>query len=153
MPYDETIDALKNLVGGGLVAMAGISNADCDQIRTAHRILGESLVSVQNEFSPSFRSSRPEIDLCGELGLAFLPWSPLGGMSDAGALGHRHRAFAEVADKHGVSPQQVCLAWELAISHAVVPIPGASRPETIADSAAAADLELDADDLVRLESG
>ena len=153
VPYDETIDALKNLVGGGLVAMAGISNADCDQIRTAHRILGESLVSVQNEFSPSFRSSRPEIDLCGELGLAFLPWSPLGGMSDAGALGHRHRAFAEVADKHGVSPQQVCLAWELAISHAVVPIPGASRPETIADSAAAADLELDADDLVRLESG
>ena len=94
-------------------------------------------MSVQNQFSPAFRSSQPEIDLCEELGLTFLAWSPLGGMSDASSLGATWSAFAEVADKHGVSPQQVCLAWELALSPAVVPIPGASRPESVADSAAA----------------
>lgn len=152
VPYDETLGALKDLVDEGLVAMVGVSNADSGQIRAASGILGDDLVSVQNQFSPSHRGSRPEIDVCAELGLAFLPWSPLGGMSGAGELGSRHGAFAEVADKHGVSPQRVCLAWELAVSDVVIPIPGASRPETIADSAAAAELELDDDDLARLDA-
>jgi aryl-alcohol dehydrogenase-like predicted oxidoreductase len=147
VPYAETIGGLKALLDEGLIAAAGLSNADPDQIREAHGILGAGLVSVQNQFSPAFRSSQPEIDLCAELGLAFLAWSPLGGMSDAGALGTKWKAFADVADKHGVSPQQVCLAWELSLSEAVIPIPGASRPESVADSMKAADLELDAEDL------
>ncbi len=66
--------------------MIGLSNADPDQIRQAHDVLGDALVSVQNQFSPAFRSSRPEIDVCEELGLAFLPWSPLGGLGDAKEL-------------------------------------------------------------------
>ena len=61
--------------------MVGLSNADPGQIRAAHEVLGDALVSVQNQFSPAFRSSRPEIEVCAELGLAFLPWSPLGGLS------------------------------------------------------------------------
>jgi aryl-alcohol dehydrogenase-like predicted oxidoreductase len=152
VPYAETIGGLKALLDEGLVAAAGLSNADVDQIREAHGILGDGLVSVQNQFSPAFRSSQPEIDLCEELGLAFLAWSPLGGMSDAGALGTRWQAFAEVASKHDASPQQVCLAWELSLSDAVVPIPGASRPESVADSARAADLQLDEEDLAALSS-
>ncbi|MBA3303675.1 MAG: aldo/keto reductase, partial [Acidimicrobiia bacterium] len=99
-----------------------------------------------------FRTSEPELALCEELGVAFLPWSPLGGMGRAGKLGQRHGAFAEVAEAHGVSPQQVTLAWELAKSPVVIPIPGASRPETITDSLAAADLELSAGELARLDA-
>ncbi|QIK68131.1 aldo/keto reductase [Nocardioides sp. HDW12B] len=152
VPYAESIGALKELHDEGLIAAAGLSNADPDQIREAHGILGDALVAVQNQFSPAFRSSQPEIDLCEELGLAFLAWSPLGGMSDASSLGTTWSAFAEVADKHRVSPQQVCLAWELSLSPAVIPIPGASRPASVADSADAVHLVLDDEDLARLSA-
>jgi aryl-alcohol dehydrogenase-like predicted oxidoreductase len=152
VPYAETIGALGELLDDGKIRMAGISNADPAQIREAQQVLGGRLVSVQNEFSPAFRSSRPELDLCADMGIAFLPWSPLGGISDAGALGSRHIAFAEVAAERGVSPQQVTLAWLLALSPVVVPIPGASRPETARDSAAAADLELTTDEVARLSA-
>jgi diketogulonate reductase-like aldo/keto reductase len=108
-------------------------------------------VSVQNELSPRVRSSEPEVAMCAELGLAFLPWSPLGGATGASALGDEHEPFAAVADAHGVSPQRVCLAWLLAKGRHVVPIPGASRPETIADSALAPELALSREELARLD--
>jgi aryl-alcohol dehydrogenase-like predicted oxidoreductase len=150
VPYGETLGGLKALLDEGLIAAAGISNADPDQIREAHAVLGGGLVAVQNEFSPAFRSSQPEIDLCAELGLAFLAWSPLGGMSDAAELGSKWQPFADVAKKYDVSPQQVCLAWELSLSEVVIPIPGASRPESVADSVRAVGLTLDDDDLALL---
>ncbi len=150
--YAETIGGLKALIDAGLIVHAGISNADTDQIRLAHDILGDGLAAVQNEFSPRFRSSQVELDLCTELGIAFLPWSPLGGMSGASALGDRFAPFAEVGVKHGVSPQQVALAWELAKSPVVIPIPGASRVESVKDSVAAAGLRLDEEDLARLDA-
>jgi diketogulonate reductase-like aldo/keto reductase len=105
---------------------------------------------VQNELSPAYRASIPEARLCEELGLAFLAWSPLGGMGAAARLGDAHAGFAAVARERGVSAQRVCLAWHLALSPAVIPIPGASRPETITDSAAAAALELTPGELERL---
>jgi aryl-alcohol dehydrogenase-like predicted oxidoreductase len=150
--YAETVGALKELLDAGLIVRAGISNADCEQIRLAHQVLGDGLAAVQNEYSPRFRSSRPELELCDELGIAFLPWSPLGGMKEAADLGDRFAPFTEVARKHGASPQQVALAWELAQSPVVIPIPGASRVESVLDSVAAADLELDAEDLVALNA-
>jgi aryl-alcohol dehydrogenase-like predicted oxidoreductase len=150
VPYAETMEGLKALLAEGLIAAAGISNADPAQIREARSILGDGLAAVQNQFSPAYRSSQPEIDLCAELGIAFLAWSPLGGMSAAAELGSNAQAFAEVAEKHRVSPQQVCLAWELSLSEVVIPIPGASRPESVTDSARAAQLTLDADDLAKL---
>jgi aryl-alcohol dehydrogenase-like predicted oxidoreductase len=150
VPYEETVGGLKALLEEGLIAAAGLSNASVDQIRSAHSILGDGLVAVQNQLSPKFRTSQPEIDLCASLGLAFLAWSPLGGMSDAGSLAGE---FASVAEKHGVSPQQVALAWELSLSEAVIPIPGASRPESVEDSIRAADLKLDDEELARLSAG
>lgn len=152
VPYGDSVGAIRDLLDEGVIEMAGISNANPDQIREANEILGGRLVSVQNQFSPRFRSSEPELDLCTELGIAFLPWSPLGGISNARELATRHAAFAEVAADHGVSPYQVVLAWELALAHVVVPIPGASRPESITDSAAAAELELTADEVARLSA-
>jgi aryl-alcohol dehydrogenase-like predicted oxidoreductase len=151
-PYEDSIGALKELLDAGKIRMAGISNASVEQIDIARRILGEgNLASVQNQFSPAFRSSEGELRHCAELGVAFLPWSPLGGISRAGELGQHHGAFQEVADAHGVSPQQVTLAWELAKSPVVIPIPGASRPESIIDSVKAADLVLTAAELDRLD--
>ncbi|WP_139979468.1 aldo/keto reductase [Nocardioides litoris] len=152
VPYEDVIGTLKQIADSGKVAMVGLSNADPDQIRLAHSVLGDALVSVQNQFSPAFRSSAPEIEVCEELGLAFLPWSPLGGLGDAKELATKHPAFAEVAEARGVSPQQVALAWELAQSPVVIPIPGAKRPSSIIDSAAAADIELTADELAALDA-
>jgi len=152
VPYAESVGTLVELLDEGKIRMAGISNADPQQIRQAKEVLGGRLVSVQNQFSPRFRSSEPELDLCTELGIAFLPWSPLGGIGRAGDLGSGFTAFAEVAKAHGCSPQRVCLAWLLAKSPVVVPIPGASRPETIRDSATAPDLELSAEELARLDA-
>ncbi|WP_439937651.1 aldo/keto reductase [Nocardia sp. N13] len=152
VPYDEVIGTMKEIADSGKVAHLGLSNADPDQIRAAKAVLGDALISVQNEFSPKFRSSRPEIDVCEELGLAFLPWSPLGGLSDAKELADKHPAFAEVAADRGVSAQQVALAWELAQSPCVIPIPGAKRPSSIIDSAAAAEIELTDDELARLDA-
>ncbi|MFR9673638.1 aldo/keto reductase [Streptomyces sp. TR06-5] len=152
VPYAESVGALSELHDEGKIRAAGISNADPDQIRLAHDILGSALVAVQNQFSPSFRSSEPELELCDRLGIAFLPWSPLGGISRAAELGSAYAPFARIAETHGVSPQQVCLAWMLAKSPMVVPIPGASRPGTIRDSAAAADLRLTADEIAALDA-
>jgi aryl-alcohol dehydrogenase-like predicted oxidoreductase len=151
VPYAESIGALRDLLDAGKIRMAGISNADPEQIHTAHQILGDELVSVQNQFSPAFRSSEPELRLCDDLGIAFLPWSPLGGIRSAADLGATYRPFAEVAHEVDATPHQVALAWLLAKSPRVIPIPGSSRPETIRSSAAAVDLQLTSEQVSRLD--
>lgn len=151
VPYEDVVGTLREIADSGKVARIGLSNADPEQIRLAHEVLGDHLVSVQNQLSPAFRSSLPEVEVCAELGLAFLAWSPLGGLSKAKGLAEEHPAFAEVATELGVSPQQVALAWELAQSECVIPIPGAKRPQSIADSAAAAELTLSAEQRARLD--
>ena len=148
-PYEESVGAIRDLLDEGKILMAGISNANPDQIRLAQEIIGGRLVSVQNQFSPVFRSSEPELELCDELGIAFIPWSPLGGIGRAGTVGGA-ATFGEIGRERGVSAQQVALAWELAKSPVVIPIPGASRPESIFDSLGAVSLELTADELARL---
>ncbi|MFE6098321.1 aldo/keto reductase [Streptomyces massasporeus] len=158
VPFEESVGALRELLDAGTIRLAGVSNADADQIRRARVILGDRLVSVQNRYSPAVRDSEPELRLCADLGLAFLPWSPLGGLSRSSLDGpsrtegaERFAVFHAVAAERGVSPQQVALAWLLTRSPTVVPIPGASRPQTIRDSAAAADLLLTAEETARLE--
>jgi len=154
VPWAESVGAIRELLDEGKIRMAGISNADSAQIREAATVLGEGrLVSVQNRFSPAFRGGEAELKVCEELGLAYLPWSPLGGITDAGELGSAHAPFRAVAQRHGVSPQRVCLAWLLAKSPTVVPIPGASRPETIRDSAAATELTLTTEEFALLDAG
>lgn len=152
VPYADSVGAIRDLLDAGKIRFAGISNANPQQIRQANEILGGRLVSVQNQYSPAFRSSEPELELCAQLDIAFLPWSPLGGISRAGKLGSRFAAFDEVGTAHGVSPQQVCLAWMLAKAPVVIPIPGSSRPETIRDSVKAAELTLSAAELARLDA-
>jgi aryl-alcohol dehydrogenase-like predicted oxidoreductase len=149
VPFAESVGAMAELKAAGKVRLVGLSNVRVDQIRQARELV--EVASVQNEFSPRFRRSEGELAWCAANRIAFLPWSPLGGIGRGRDLGGRHKAFAEVAAAHGVSAQQVALAWELAKAPAVIPIPGASRPETISDSAAAASLRLSADELASLD--
>ncbi|WP_328657125.1 aldo/keto reductase [Streptomyces sp. NBC_00334] len=147
VPWAESVGTLRELIDAGTIRAAGISNVTAEQIREAHTILGNGLVSVQNQYSPAVRDSEAELRLSTRLGLAFLPWSPLGGISASSLDGTRGptsagTAFHRVAAAHGVSPQQVVLAWLLARSPAVIPVPGASRPASVRDSAKAAELEL-----------
>jgi aryl-alcohol dehydrogenase-like predicted oxidoreductase len=151
-PWEESMGALRSLYEDGLIRMAGISNADVAQIDAAREIVGPALVSVQNEFSPSFRSSAGELAHCAQQGLAFLPWSPFGGISAAKSLDATAAAFGEVAGELGVSVHRVTVAWHLAQADVVLPIPGASRPQSIEDSARGADLELTPDQLRRLDA-
>jgi aryl-alcohol dehydrogenase-like predicted oxidoreductase len=152
-PWEESMGGLRSLVDEGLVRMVGISNADIAEIDVARSIVGDALVSVQNQFSPGWRFSADELAHCQAHGLAWLPWSPFGGVSAAGSLDVAAPAFAEVAGELGVSVYRVTLAWHLAQADVVVPIPGASRPASIQDSAAAAGLELTEDQLSRLNRG
>jgi aryl-alcohol dehydrogenase-like predicted oxidoreductase len=148
VPFAESVDTLAELQAEGKVQLLGLSNVSIAQIDEARSIA--DVASVQNEFSPAYRDSQPELWHCNEQGIAFLPWSPLGGIGSAGDLGERNRAFSEVAEECGVSPQRVALAWELNLAPNVIPIPGASRPETIKDSLGAAELELSDEQLHRL---
>jgi aryl-alcohol dehydrogenase-like predicted oxidoreductase len=145
--------ALRALFDDGLVRMVGVSNASVPQIDAARAIVGDAFVSVQNQFSPGYRSSAAELAHCAAVGLAWLPWSPFGGVSAAGSLDAEAPAFAEVAAELGVSVYQVTLAWHLARADVVLPIPGATRPASIVDSAAATHVDLSPNQLARLNAG
>lgn len=156
VPWAESVGALRELLDAGIIRAAGISNVTTAQIHEAHQVLGDGLVSVQNQYSPAVRDSEPELQLSEQLGLAFLPWSPLGGVSRSSLDGPSGStsigtAYHRIAAERGVSPQQIALAWLLARSPAVIPVPGASRPTSITDSARAVDLTLDTQEMVELE--
>jgi aryl-alcohol dehydrogenase-like predicted oxidoreductase len=150
VPYEESIGAIKELQDEGKVRWIGISNASLEQIDLACSIA--EIVSVQNQLSLEYTGplAKGEVAECERRGIAFLPWSPLGGIPHAEDAAGRHDPVRAAAEAHGVSPQQVALAWLLSLSPAVIPIPGASRPESIQDSVRAAELELSADELAAI---
>jgi len=141
-PYAESVGALRDLRDEGKIRHVGLSNANLAQLEEAERIV--PIAAIQNELSPGYLEPlrNGEVAACAERGIPFLAWSPLGGMDAADNLGGV-AAIRAFADERGVSPQRVALAWLLSLSDAIVPIPGASRPETIRDSTAATELELD----------
>ncbi len=150
VPYEETMGAFKELQDEGKVRWVGISNADVEQIELACSIV--DIVSVQNQLSLEYRSpiDKGEVALCEERGIAFLPWSPLGGIRNAAEAAGSHDPVQAAADAHGVSPQRVALAWLLSLSPVMIPIPGASRPESILDSLQAIDLQLTDEELAAI---
>ena len=147
VPYAETIGAFKELQDEGKVRWIGISNANTEQIEETRGIV--DLVSVQNQLSLEYGSpiGKGEVELCERHGIAFLPWSPFGGISKAAEAPAAHDPVREIAASHSVSPQRVVLAWLLALSPVMIPIPGASRPESITDSVKAVELELSHEEL------
>ena len=152
--YAEGVETLAGFQQEGLIREIGISNANVEEIDVAREVLGEGgLAAVQNEFSPTFfHTSRRELEHCGEHGIAFVPWSPLGGTGGgAAAVGERFPQIARIAEAHDASPQQVVLAWEIGLGEHVIPIPGASRPESITDSARAMTLALSDEERAELD--
>lgn len=148
--YSETVEALASFKQEGLIREIGLSNANVEELELTRQVLGDGgLAAVQNEFSPKFHhTSKAELDWCAANQVAFLPWSPLGGTgAPAATVGEKYPILAEVAGAYGVSPQQVTLAWELSLGQHVIPIPGASRPGSIQDSAQATQLRLTPDEI------
>jgi aryl-alcohol dehydrogenase-like predicted oxidoreductase len=146
VPYAEQVAGLVAVRDAGLARRIAVSNVDLAQLDVALELAGGpddgGICAVQNERSPRFRVDDDVVARCAERGIAYLPWSPLGGATQAHEVGSRHAAFAEVAEAHGVSPQRVALAWLLGLGPQVIPIPGSTRPETALDSLAAATLVL-----------
>jgi aryl-alcohol dehydrogenase-like predicted oxidoreductase len=146
VPYAESIGTFKELQDEGKVRWVGISNATVAQLEEALGIV--DVVSVQNQLSLRYTSpiAKGEVEAGTERGIAFLAWSPLGGIGSSESPAALAPVIA-AAEAHGVSPQQVALAWLLSMGPTVIPIPGSSRPETITDSLRAAELALGADEL------
>ena len=142
----ENVMALKER---GLTKQVGVSNYDAKQLLKAIEIGGTpdqgGLVSIQNEFSPRYRHDLDVLEICEQYGIAFFPWSPLGGVRTKAAISDSS-AFEEVASKYSASPYAIALAWEMKTSPAVLPIPGATRAETVLDCITATEIELSDDD-------
>nr|WP_278754864.1 aldo/keto reductase [Bifidobacterium catenulatum] len=149
--YEDQVGALKQLLDEGVIRYAGISRVDNAQIDTARKILGDKLIAVQNQFSPSHPDPEHTMEHCKELGLAFVCWSPLGGFLDAFDQ-RAYDPFREVAGNHGCSYQRVVLAWELTRYERLFTIPSARNPQEINDSFAAAELMLTPDELAMLNA-
>lgn len=152
--YTEQMLSLKALKDAGMVKRIGLSNAQGPELAVALEILGGpndgGVVSIQNEYSPRYRGEQDVLDKCTELGIAFLPWSPLGGAAQAGEVGSRYSAFASVATEVGASPQEVVLAWLLALTPVMIPIPGATKPATVDSIIRSAALKLTSAQVERL---
>ncbi len=140
VPYEESIGALADLRAAGKVRHVGVSNVNADQLAWARRIV--PIVSVQNRFNLTDRSSEPVLAECEKAGIAFLPWYPLSAGSSTAANG----ALGEVARRHKATPAQVALAWLLARSPVMVPIPGPSSVVHLEANIGAARLRLSAED-------
>jgi pyridoxine 4-dehydrogenase len=145
VPIEESVGALKQLQDEGKVRHIGVSNVTVDQLRRAQSVA--HVVSVQNEYNVADRRSDDVLEVCEAEGLAFLPWYPLG----AGRLVGGRGPLARVAEKHGVTPSQVALAWLLHRSLAMLVIPGTNSIEHLAENVAAAGLRLDHEDLAALQ--
>jgi aryl-alcohol dehydrogenase-like predicted oxidoreductase len=151
VPFVDSVGELARLAREGKIAHVGLSNVEVSEIDEARALV--PIVSVQNRWNPLDRS--PERDgvlaHCQELRIAFLPYSPFGGATGARSLTSIGR-LAQEARKRDVSTHRLVLAWMLAKSDVVIPIPGARRIESVVDSARAAEVALSPDDVRAIEA-
>jgi pyridoxine 4-dehydrogenase len=137
VPLADSLGALAELKAEGKIRHIGVSNFSPEQVDVAQGIV--PVVSVQNRYNVNDRSSESVLDLCTQENLAFLPWAPIQETEKiAGVL--------NAAKRLGVSERQVALAWLLARSPQILPIPGSGSPEHVTDNIAAAGLELTGDE-------
>jgi pyridoxine 4-dehydrogenase len=146
VPYEESIGALKELQDEGKIRHVGVSNVSVDQLETAREIV--EVVSVQNRFNLTDRHSQDVLERCEELGIAFLPYAPIA----AGELAAPGGPVDRIEFAHDATPGQVALAWLLARSALMVPIPGTSSVEHLEENLAAAELRLSDEELAELEA-
>jgi pyridoxine 4-dehydrogenase len=138
VPLAESVGALAELKDEGKIRHIGLSNVTEDQYREAERIV--PIVSIQNRYNVSDRQSQPMVDLCEQEDMVFIPWAPIQETD-------RKAAVAVAAERRGVTERQLVLAWLLASSPAILPIPGTGSPEHAENNVAAAAIN----DLTRYE--
>jgi len=141
VPYEESVGALVDLKDEGKIARIGLSNVNGDQLATARGLT--DVVSVQNRFNLSDRTNEDVLETCTDEGIAFLPYFPLGAGTPADLA-------SEIAEDRGVNAHQVAIAWLLARSPVIAPIPGTSSVDHLEENVGAAELELSDEELGRL---
>lgn len=144
VPLSESLGAIAELKNEGKIRHIGVSNVTEDELREAQQIV--PVVSVQNRFNVIDRQSQPLIDLSEQDGLVFLPWAPI-------RQADRRVAVAAAAENHGVTDRQIVLAWLLASSPAMLPIPGTGSPEHAEENVAAAAIELSPEEMRAINTG
>jgi aryl-alcohol dehydrogenase-like predicted oxidoreductase len=144
VPIEESMGTMLELQQEGKIRHIGVSNMDVDQLARARAVA--EVVSVQNRYNPGDRGSEDVVEVCERDGLAFLPWAPIGGN------GHDHAGDVvdEIAAAHEATARQVVLAWLLARSPAMLPIPGTGSVQHLESNLAAAELTLSDDEVARL---
>lgn len=144
VPYADSVGALADAQHAGKIRHVGISNVSLKQLEQARRVV--AVVSVQNQYNIGHRSSEDVLKACERLGIPFLPWYPLG----SGAV-LRSTNVKKVASRLKATPAQVALAWLLAKSPVMLPIPGTASIQHLEENVAAAALKLSAEDRAMLE--
>ena len=144
VPLAESLGAIAELKNEGKIRHVGVSNVTEEQLREAQQIV--PIVSMQNRFNVTDRQSQPLIDLCEQDDLVFLPWAPI-------QQTDQRVAVAAAAENHGVTDRQIVLAWLLASSPAMLPIPGTGSPEHAEENVAAAAIELSPEEMRAINTG
>ncbi len=144
VPLAESLGMLVQLKDEGKIRHIGVSNVSEDQLRAAQDVT--AVVSVQNRYNVADRQSAPVLDVCELEHLVFLPWAPI-------QQADRNPAVAQAARRHGASPRQVVLAWLLARSPQMLPIPGTGSPGHVETNVTGAAIELSADEVAAITKG
>ena len=134
VPLEESVGFLAEMKNQGKVRHIGISNATEEQLRTAEQIV--PIVSVQNRYNVVDRTSETMVDLCEQEELTFLPWAPIQEADEV-------EVITDAARNHGFTPRQIVLAWLLARSPQILPIPGSGSAEHVEANVAAAGIKLE----------
>src|SRR3954470_7224769 len=140
VPYGESVGALKELQDEGKIKHVGISNVSVDELSQAREIV--EVVTVQNLYNLEDRHSEDVLEECERLGIGFIPWFPLA----TGDLAEPGGALDRIAGEHDATPAQIALAWLLARSPVMLPIPGTSSVEHLEENLAATGIELSPDE-------
>jgi aryl-alcohol dehydrogenase-like predicted oxidoreductase len=144
VPLADSLGTLVELKDEGKIAHIGVSNVSDSQLRAAQQIT--PVVSVQNRYNAADRGSESMVDTCELEQIAFVPWAPI-------QQADSNPAVAEAAKRHGASPGQIVLAWILARSPQMLPIPGTGSPEHAEANVAAASIELSPDEVTAITGG
>jgi aryl-alcohol dehydrogenase-like predicted oxidoreductase len=155
--FEDQFENVLALLERGIIERIGVSNYSAEQLRKAVKMGGTpdqgGIISVQNQFSPRYRGDADVMQVCEEFGIAYLPWSPMGGIDRADKLGAgEFGAFREVGLTLGVSAYATTIAWLLQTSQAVIPIPGATKISSVTDSLSGVSLTLSEDEMSILNS-
>jgi pyridoxine 4-dehydrogenase len=145
IPIEESLGALADMQREGKIRHVGVSNFDVDQLQRGQKVI--RIVSVQNRYNLTDRSSEPVLRYCEREGIAFIPWAPLA----AGPLTQSGGLLDQIASKHHASQGQIALAWLLQRSPVMLVIPGTSSVRHLEENVAAASITLSQDELQSLE--